>query len=62
LARAREEVTALVLGTLARHVAVPDELAARVADGGSDPEEAAEELLDSTVIFKELRPSSARAD
>lgn len=55
LARARDEVTALVLGTLARHVAVPDELAARVAEGRCDPEAAAEELLDSAVIFKELR-------
>jgi len=44
-----------VLGTLARHVAVPDELAARVAEGRCDPEAAAEELLDSAVIFKELR-------
>ncbi len=54
-ARAREEVTALVLGTLARHIAVPDELAARVAEGRCDPEAAAEELLDSAAVFKELR-------
>jgi len=41
LARARDEVTALALGMLARRLAVPDELAARVADGACDPIEAA---------------------
>jgi LAO/AO transport system kinase len=45
LARARKEVAAVVLGALARRLAVPDELAARVADGWCDPVEAAEELL-----------------
>jgi GTPase len=45
LARAREEVTALAFGALARRLTVPDELAARVADGRSDPLAAAEELL-----------------
>jgi LAO/AO transport system kinase len=45
LARARDEVTALAFGTLARRLTVPDELAERVADGRSDPLAAAEELL-----------------
>jgi LAO/AO transport system kinase len=54
LARARDEVTALAFGALARRLAVPDELAARVAAGRCDPAAAAGELLDSTVIFKEL--------
>jgi LAO/AO transport system kinase len=54
LARARDEVTALAFGALARHLAVPDELAARVAEGRCDPMEAAEELIDSAVIFREL--------
>jgi LAO/AO transport system kinase len=54
VARARDEVTALALGTLAKRLAVPDELAARVADGQCDPAEAAEELLESTVILKDL--------
>ena len=54
LARAQGEVTALVFGTLAKRLAVPDELAARVAAGELDPTEAAEELLASTVIFKDL--------
>jgi LAO/AO transport system kinase len=53
LARAREEVTALACGTLAKRLAVPDELAARVADGRCDPDEAAEELLSSTVVFRD---------
>ncbi len=53
LARARGEVTALAFGTLARHLTVPDELAARVAEGRCDPMEAAEELIGSAVIFKE---------
>jgi LAO/AO transport system kinase len=59
LARARDEVTALAFGALARHLAVPDELAARVAEGRCDPVEAAEELIDSAVIFKELGVSSS---
>jgi LAO/AO transport system kinase len=54
LARARDEVTALAFGALAKRLAVPDELAARVADGRCDPAEAAEELLASAVIFKDL--------
>jgi LAO/AO transport system kinase len=45
LARARDEVTALALGTLARRLVVPDDLAARVASGRCDPAEAALELL-----------------
>jgi LAO/AO transport system kinase len=45
LARARDEVTALALGTLARRLAVPDDLAACVASGRCDPAEAALELL-----------------
>ena len=52
LARARGEVTALAFGTLAKRLAIPDELAARVASGELDPTEAAEELLASAVIFK----------
>ena len=52
LARARDEVTAVALAALAQRLAVPDELAARVADGQCDPAEAAEELLAATVIFK----------
>jgi LAO/AO transport system kinase len=73
LARARDEVTALAFGALAKRMAVPDELAARVADGRCDPTEAAEELIASTVTFKDLaervrgaagppaRPSTARS-
>ena len=45
LARARDEVTALAFGRLARLLAVPDDLAARVADGALGPHEAAAELL-----------------
>jgi LAO/AO transport system kinase len=45
LARARDEVTALAFGLLARRLAVPGELAARVADGGLGPNQAAAELL-----------------
>jgi LAO/AO transport system kinase len=45
LARARNEVTALMFGQLAGVLAVPDELAARVADGGLGPIEAAAGLL-----------------
>jgi GTPase len=50
LARARDEVAALALGMVARRLAVPDELAARVADGRCAPVEAAEELLASAGI------------
>jgi LAO/AO transport system kinase len=50
LARAREEVTALVLAELSRRLAVPDELAARVAGGECDPLQAAQELLASAGI------------
>ena len=52
LARARGEVTAVAFGTLAKRLAVPDELAERVAEGRCDPMEAAEELIGSAVIFK----------
>jgi LAO/AO transport system kinase len=45
LARTRDQVTAVALGLLARRITVPDELAVRVANGCSDPVEAAEELL-----------------
>jgi LAO/AO transport system kinase len=47
LARAREEVTALAFGAVRGRLVVPDELAERVADGGCDPHEAADELLAS---------------
>jgi LAO/AO transport system kinase len=52
LARARDEVTALAHGALARRLVVSDELAARVADGRCAAAEAAEELLAATVVFK----------
>jgi LAO/AO transport system kinase len=45
LARARDEITALAFGRLARLLAVSDDLAARVADGALGPHEAAAELL-----------------
>jgi LAO/AO transport system kinase len=45
LARARDEISALASGAVIRRLAVPDELAARVADGHCAPHEAAEELL-----------------
>ena len=54
LARARDEVTALAFGQLARRLAVPDELAARVADGGLGPSEAAAELLAAAGVFKSV--------
>jgi LAO/AO transport system kinase len=61
LARARDEVTALAFGALAKRLAVPDELAARVAEGRCDPAEAAEEVLAAAEIIKDLservRPS-----
>jgi LAO/AO transport system kinase len=60
LARARGEVTALAFGTLAKRIAVPDELAGRVAAGECDPTAAAEELLAATVILKDLAPAGAR--
>jgi LAO/AO transport system kinase len=47
LDRARGEVTALAFGAVRGRLAVPDELAARVADGRCDPHEAADELLAS---------------
>ena len=47
LARARGEVTALAFGAVRGRLVVPDELAARVADGKCDPHEAADELLAS---------------
>jgi LAO/AO transport system kinase len=47
LARARDEVTALVFGVIRDRLDVPDGLAARVADGRLDPYEAADELLAS---------------
>jgi LAO/AO transport system kinase len=50
LARARGEVTAVALGALAARLAVPDELAARVAEGRCDPLAAAQELLDLAGI------------
>jgi GTPase len=45
LERARDEVTALAFGAVRTRLLVPDELAARVADGRLGPHEAAEELL-----------------
>ena len=47
LARARDEVITLVFGVVRERLAVPDELAARVADGRLDVYEAADELLTS---------------
>jgi len=47
LERARDEVTALAFGAVRTRLLVPDELAARVADGRLGPHEAAEELLAS---------------
>jgi len=60
LARARDEVTALAFGALAKRLAVPDELAARVAEGRCDPAEAAEEVLAAAEIIKDL-PERVRA-
>jgi LAO/AO transport system kinase len=45
LERARDEVTAMAFGVLRERLAVPDELAARVASGQLGPHEAADELL-----------------
>ena len=50
LARARDEVIALVFGVVRERLAVPDELAARVADGQLDVHEAADELLASAGL------------
>jgi GTPase len=50
LARARDEVIALVFGVVRERLAVPDELAARVADGRLDVHEAAGELLASVGL------------
>ena len=50
LERARDEVTALAFGALRERLTVPDELAARVADGRLGPHEAADELLASVGI------------
>jgi LAO/AO transport system kinase len=51
LARARDEVTALVFGVMRDRLEVPDGLAARVADGRLDPHEAADELLASIGLL-----------
>ncbi|WP_300607960.1 methylmalonyl Co-A mutase-associated GTPase MeaB [Trebonia sp.] len=50
LARARDEVSALAFGAVRARLEVPDELAARVADGRLGPHEAAEELLASVGL------------
>ena len=50
LARARDEVIALVFGVVRERLSVPDELAARVADGRLDVREAADELLASAGL------------
>jgi LAO/AO transport system kinase len=52
IGRARDEVTALAFGTVARRLTVSDELATRVADGQCGPHEAAEELLLAAGVFK----------
>jgi LAO/AO transport system kinase len=49
LARARDEVAALAFGAVRDRLRVPDELAARVADGSCAPHEAAEEVLASVL-------------
>lgn len=51
LVRARDEVTALAFGAVRERLAVPDELAARVADGRLGPHEAADELLASAGLL-----------
>ena len=48
--RARDEVTALAFGAVRERLVVPDELAARVADGRLGPHEAADELLASVGL------------
>ena len=50
LERARDEVIALVFGMVRERLAVPDELAARVADGRLDVHEAADEALASVGL------------
>ena len=50
LARARDEVISLVFGVVRERLSVPDELAARVADGRLDVHEAAGELLASAGL------------
>ena len=50
LARARDEVITLVFGVVRERLSVPDELAARVADGRLDVREAADELLASAGL------------
>ena len=45
LARARDEVMALAFGAVRARLVVPDELAAKVADGSCTPHEAAAKLL-----------------
>jgi LAO/AO transport system kinase len=50
LERARDEVTALAFGAVRQRLVVPDELAARVADGRLGPHEAADELLASVGL------------
>jgi LAO/AO transport system kinase len=50
LARARDEVISLVFGVVRERLSVPDELAARVADGRLDVHEAADELLASAGL------------
>ena len=50
LARARDEVISLVFGVVRERLSVPDELAARVADGRLDVHEAADELLASVGL------------
>ncbi|MBO0820296.1 MAG: methylmalonyl Co-A mutase-associated GTPase MeaB, partial [Nocardiopsaceae bacterium] len=49
-ARARDEVTALAFGAVRERLAIPDELAARVAAGKLAPHEAAAELLASAGL------------
>jgi LAO/AO transport system kinase len=51
LRRARDEVTAFVLGMAAQRLAVSEEVAARVAAGECDPRQAAEELLASVGVL-----------
>jgi LAO/AO transport system kinase len=50
LQRARDEVSALAFGVVRERLAVPDELAARVAGGRLGPHEAADELLASVGL------------
>jgi LAO/AO transport system kinase len=50
IGRARDEVLAIAFGAVRERLAVPEELAARVAAGGLGPHEAAAELLASAGI------------